>query len=269
MQTISEFIVDLELSSICNLNCIFCFRDQIKRTSPFLGEEAVDHLIKHLDGHKVVWFSGMGEPFLHPHIAAIVAKIKGSGAKIYSNTNGTAPEFKRRLPECIQNGLDFVNVSIYGLDRVFYQGNTGKDVFELVKQNVNFLRESGLSHRISYVCTEATPENIKERLQDIFEVENIRLLSRHHRSRADKESVFSYRCGLVENYLFISSDGHIFSCVNDVAGINNFGRNIIQAAQAKRAGYPFTICQHCDSGKGRNSLATGFAEKVLNLGMKK
>jgi len=218
IKIIKETIVDLELSSVCNLSCIYCPRDKIKRKRRFIDLSSINQLADHLDPGKIVWFSGMGEPFLHPDLTAIITILRTSGALIYTNTNATAPHFQKTLTAAQQAGLNFVNVSVYGFDTESFQFTSQRDLFLILKENIEFLKASGLPYRLSYVQTEESPPNIKDRLETTFETKHIRLLKQHHRSFAPRPSP-KIQCGLAQNYLFISSDGDIFPVLTTSAAL--------------------------------------------------
>lgn len=264
---IKEFIIDLELSSVCNLFCVYCPRDKIKRERKFITQNAISQLAKHVGPNKIIWFSGMGEPFLHSKIDLVVEKLKATGAMVYANTNGTALNFKEHLIAAVDAGLDFLNISVYGLDYLSYKNTTTKDLFNQLRENILTIKETVIPYRISYVANSQTPVNIRAILRTAFGTNNIRILREHHRSFLKNQQKI-IDCGLAHNYLFISCDGDVLSCVNDVSGINNFGKDILEGSEKKRSSFPFLNCAHCDSGRGIKSFNEDFMGKILDLSKK-
>lgn len=265
MARIEEIIIDLELSSICNLSCIHCPREKIRRKNTLLDWKTVDQLVNCIDSRNVVWFSGMGEPFLHPQIVEIVKKLKSTGAKVYTNTNASIPEFKERMSEAAKKGLDFVNVSVYGFDANTYKKTTKRDLFDTVKENIEFLKQLKMPLRLSYVIAPDSPADIKEKLESVYGTKNIRFLSLHQRSFAKDEQNIVGTCGVAKYYLFISCDGDVFPCVNDVAGENNLGNDILEASKTKKLHYPYDMCKHCNDPHRTIPFQEGYFAKVFDL----
>ena len=78
----------LEITNICNLNCLFCPKTgRAKRT---LSPEEFDLLTDNLRGKiKFLYFHLMGEPLLHPHLPQFIATAKAKGFVPVITTNGT------------------------------------------------------------------------------------------------------------------------------------------------------------------------------------
>ena len=177
-----ETVVDLELTSGCCSNCVFCPRDKIRRESPTISEEVVAELASHLSPRHVVWFSGMGEPLLHKDFVSIVKMLRRSGCLVYTNTNGMAPLTEVKLAVAQP---DFINLSLYGLDRESFEKTTGRrDGFDIVQARIQWLRTSGLRWRLSYVTGDfnaSVRADLKAKL-DEMSGGNARLLTAHSRT---------------------------------------------------------------------------------------
>jgi len=266
--SIRETVVDLELSSICNLSCGFCPRDEIKRKNPFINDATIEQLAEHIDEDKIIWFSGMGEPFLHPDIIRIIKRLKETGTLVYTNTNGTSRQFRENVGSAVEAGIDFVNVSAYGTDAESYRRNTNRDVFSKVLEGISLLQIWGIPHRISYVVTEDTPENIRDILIKSYGVENVYLRRHYDRCFAASEQPIPKVCSLAQHYIFISSDGNVFSCVNDVKGVTNRGTDILAASKLKQERFPFGICGSCNYGGKDRKLSDGYFEAIRRLSQK-
>ena len=260
-----ETVIDLELTSGCCSNCVFCPRDKIRRQSSMISEDVVAELATHLSSRHVVWFSGMGEPLLHKSFVSIVKILRWSGCLVYTNTNGMAPLTEVKLGVAQP---DFVNLSLYGLDRESFEKTTGQDGFDLVQARIQWLKTSGLRWRLSYVTEEQDPAkltDIKARLQEMSGG-NARILTKHSRAFGEEGQQVQPVCGLCEHYLFVACDGRILSCAHDVSAENAFSGTILWAAQAKRATYPFQNCSRCDSqGLKKKALEPGYFDKVRRL----
>lgn len=80
--------VYLEITNVCNLSCAFC--PGTARRARFLSPAEFEALAGKLVGHtRYLYFHLMGEPLLHPELAALL-KIAGRlGFRVNLTTNGT------------------------------------------------------------------------------------------------------------------------------------------------------------------------------------
>jgi len=66
----------LEVTNICNFNCLFCTYDLMKRKQGFMDVKLFKRLIDEISKSKKVekvLFCVMGEPLLHPHIMDMIS----------------------------------------------------------------------------------------------------------------------------------------------------------------------------------------------------
>lgn len=78
----------LEITNICNLNCVFCPKNERKKKKLSLVE--FDMLTDRLQGEiKFLYFHLMGEPMLHPDLPAFVQMARQKGFIPVLTTNGT------------------------------------------------------------------------------------------------------------------------------------------------------------------------------------
>jgi len=80
----------LSLSEACNHKCLFCVYDYIDRTKTYLDRDAVDRFVTELAGSglRAVYFSGEGEPLMHPNAVEIIQNTKARGVDCALNSNG-------------------------------------------------------------------------------------------------------------------------------------------------------------------------------------
>lgn len=78
----------LEITNVCNLNCVFC--PKTTREKHTLTLEEFDTLTNRLKGEvKFLYFHLMGEPFLHPQLPQFVLMARQKGFVPVLTTNGT------------------------------------------------------------------------------------------------------------------------------------------------------------------------------------
>lgn len=78
----------LEITNVCNLDCVFCPKTQ--RGKHRLTIDEFETLTDKLKGHvRFLYFHLMGEPFLHPHLAQFIKIARGKDFVPVLTTNGT------------------------------------------------------------------------------------------------------------------------------------------------------------------------------------
>lgn len=78
----------LEITNICNLDCLFCPKTTRAKRTLTVGE--FDRLTDRLRGEvKFLYFHLMGEPLLHAHLPQFIAMAKEKGFVPVLTTNGT------------------------------------------------------------------------------------------------------------------------------------------------------------------------------------
>ena len=78
----------LEITNICNLDCVFCAKT--KRKKAMLSSEEFDQLTDKLRGKiQFLYFHLMGETFLHPQLPQFISLARQKGFTPVLTTNGT------------------------------------------------------------------------------------------------------------------------------------------------------------------------------------
>ena len=121
--------VQIDLTDHCNNNCIACWcnspllsKERLNRTKHALSKELVKNFITEISrmGTKNIFFSGGGEPFMHPEIIEIVAHAKSLGLSCAINTNFTLVN-EKIIQRLIDLGLDNITVSIWAATSKIYK----------------------------------------------------------------------------------------------------------------------------------------------------
>lgn len=138
--------VQIDLTNNCNNNCVACWCN-----SPLLGDKAIspevkghtleyDAVIKLIDnlsgmGTRELFFSGGGEPFMHPEVMDLLAYAKSKSFICYLNTNFTLVD-ENRLNRLKKIGLDYLVVSLWAATPQTYTAthpNKSEDTFLRMK----------------------------------------------------------------------------------------------------------------------------------------
>jgi len=129
--------IDLEPTTKCNLNCIFCQVPGWSRSR--LPDLTFDNFKKVIDKFpllKSIKLQGMGEPFLNPELLSMIdfCNKKGISATIFNNgtvlNDHTIKELFKSPPDYLVFSLDTVNRKTYNIIR-------GKDMLEKVLENID------------------------------------------------------------------------------------------------------------------------------------
>jgi len=140
--------VIIENTNICNLSCIFCANEQMKRKKDFISEELFVSIIKQCVKYGIpnVLIQGFGEPLLDKDYVKKVQYAKNEGVPlVHCVTNGTLL-FNEVSEELIKAGLDYLYISVdaatdqtYGnIHRVPIKGHPS-DKFHTVIKNIDDL----------------------------------------------------------------------------------------------------------------------------------
>lgn len=107
----------LEVTNVCNLNCVFC--PKTSRKPQYITEEEFNFIVDRLAGKvRFLYLHLMGEPLLHPLLPVFVATARAKGLQPIVTTNGTLLDKNMPLAE---SGAYKVQISLHS-----HEGN-GKD----------------------------------------------------------------------------------------------------------------------------------------------
>jgi MoaA/NifB/PqqE/SkfB family radical SAM enzyme len=106
----------VEVTNLCNLDCITCMRNVWGEPPGKMSEETFERLfetVKGMSPRPTVFFGGYGEPLLHHRLVEWVKRLKGLEARVEVITNGLLLTEERSL-QFIRAGLDMLWVSLDG-----------------------------------------------------------------------------------------------------------------------------------------------------------
>ena len=119
----------LEITNICNLNCLFC--PKTDREKAYLTIDEFDALTDKLIGEiNFLYFHLMGEPLLHPRLTDFIAIAREKGFVPIITTNGTLLSKAHNLTE---TGLHKIQISLHS-----QEGNAKEDLKEYIRDVMEF-----------------------------------------------------------------------------------------------------------------------------------
>jgi len=83
--------VHIELTNICDFNCVFCPKSEMKRPYGYMDTALAKRIITEIKENNIcekITFHVMGEPTLHPDFFEILSYAQDSGVKVGLTTNG-------------------------------------------------------------------------------------------------------------------------------------------------------------------------------------
>nr|ADH42966.1 predicted Fe-S oxidoreductases [uncultured SAR11 cluster alpha proteobacterium H17925_38M03] len=133
---------DLEVASVCDLACGFCYRQYVSTPDKIMKKELAFKLIDQASNMQIpsMKFNWRGEPLLNPQLPKIVNYAKKKGIlETIINTNATKLDEKLSR-ELIESGLDIMIYSFDGGTKETYEkmrpGRFSKNNFDNIYQNI-------------------------------------------------------------------------------------------------------------------------------------
>ena len=119
----------LEITNICNLNCLFC--PKTDREKAYLTIEEFNTLTDKLRGEiNFLYFHLMGEPLLHPRLTEFIGIAREKGFVPIITTNGTLLSKAHNLTE---TALHKIQISLHS-----QEGNAKENLEEYIRDVMEF-----------------------------------------------------------------------------------------------------------------------------------
>jgi len=219
---IPEFpmLIDIEPTNKCNLRCVFCNINVMKRKTGFMDMALYKKFLDEIEGKCFfLKFSRWGEPFMHPEIYNMFAMAKERGINTHVTTNGILID-----PKHLEN-VDTIYFSFQGLTKEEYAKiRCNKYYDEIVTTIDTIMEHEPRPHvRLSTSVLDESPEEIEafvkewENRVDVVQIGKT-IFSWVHDERFEHRQTFNYRtepCNDVRVRLNIDYDGLISACCAD------------------------------------------------------
>lgn len=269
-------LFDIEAASACNMVCSFCPRDEMARPERVMLPETFDRVLAFLPDDAVVMFSGLGDSLLNPHLERFVAALTARQLSSCVITNGLRLT-PHRAQALVDAGLREFQVSVHGLDAGSLAPvvTRGADPARVARHldALAAMRPDGVRVRVNFV---ETPENApsRELVRAWAEARGFRFFYRRLHTRGGSltlrrpaEGVEG--CGIFAAVTFVTVEGDLLPCVNDVRGEGRLGHvadvSFEQLQRRKRevieAGRWFAPCRGCNDDYRWVILANGAVDE--------
>ncbi|MBQ8803687.1 MAG: radical SAM protein [Tyzzerella sp.] len=128
----------IEPSSLCNLNCSMCFRNNwFEEKKGLMSKDTKNILFQIFQKSNIetVFFGGMGEPLMHPDIIEMVSCAVQAGKRTELITNATLLN-STMVKNLLRAGLHCLWVSMDGFSRESYEGIRKGSMYSLIMKNL-------------------------------------------------------------------------------------------------------------------------------------
>lgn len=229
-QDAGEFplLVDIEMSSICNLRCPMCYTitDEFKEkvNVKLIDWDLFQKIVDEISGKvPALRLSLRGESLLHPDFIKAVKYAKDKGIKEVSTlTNGAklTPKYAEKL---IQAGIDWITISVDGLNQA-YEEIRKPIKFETILNHIKYIsiykKQNNLSKPVLKV--QSIWPAIKDNPQEYYDVFSpyadlvaFNPLIDYLSNDQNIQYIENFCCPQQYQRLVIGSDGLVMKCSND------------------------------------------------------
>ena len=166
--------INVEPTNLCNMHCKLCPNPMMTRPRGRMAMDLFRRIAKECAHRRVgLWLQYMGEPFMHPHIMAMISEAKDAGIqKVGLSTNAFFLDDKRSH-EILASGLDRLECSVDALNAAEFQEYRGSEHFQEVMHNIESFLEVKKHDRSSKPITSiqymASSLSRDQRVKEIIE----------------------------------------------------------------------------------------------------
>ncbi|MCX6765125.1 MAG: radical SAM/SPASM domain-containing protein, partial [Candidatus Nealsonbacteria bacterium] len=237
---VSEYplLVDLELSTFCDLNCPFCYtisEEFKKKVKPRLMDfKLFKKIIDEISGKVfAIRLSLRGEPMIHPRFIDAVKYAKAKNVKEVStltNASKLTPEF---FTKAMKAGIDWITVSFDGLYEE-YERNRRPLKFNVIYKRLKRIKEiKDESNRVKPVmkvqavwpAIEKDPSAYYDKISKVSDLVAFNPMIDFNDPAPHKEIRYedSFSCPQIYQRLVVGADGLAMPCANDERGEHIIG----------------------------------------------
>ncbi|MDD4984050.1 MAG: radical SAM protein [Candidatus ainarchaeum sp.] len=164
----SPDILDMQITTHCNMNCKFCYANINKKEGNNLDFKYIKTVFNDAKKKGLCFVSITGgEPTLHPDFYKIVNYAKSLGFAIHLNTNGTI--INKKIISVLKKINNF-GVSFDSIDEKDFLFLRGVDKKNRVLENIKKIINNGLNPTIVIVVNAINKKNIMQLVDNLVEV---------------------------------------------------------------------------------------------------
>ncbi len=267
-------LVDIELSSVCNLKCPMCYTitEEFKQkvNNKFMDFLLFKKIIDEIKGKvPAIRLSLRGESTLHPKFVECIKYAKEKGIKEISTlTNGSKLDMDF-FKQIVEAGIDWITISVDGLNEEYEKIRMPLKFSEILKKisdiaeykKTNNLHKPVIKIQSIWPSIKNNPEEFYNTFEPITDLIAFNPLIDYLQKDTDIVYIDNFTCPQQYQRLLIGADGKVMVCSNDeendcIIGDINFetiykvwhGEKLIhfRKMQLEENGFMnFSICKKC------------------------
>jgi sulfatase maturation enzyme AslB (radical SAM superfamily) len=231
--------VYIELTDMCNLDCIMCDRRSLTRPSGLMDIELFEKVIGDASAIGVpdVKLNRFGEPLLHPGLFNMIEYAKAKGiSHVYFTSNATLLD-EKKAEMLLSSGLDSITFSVDGATKETYERIRVKSSYDKVVNNIRRfieMRDSRGQKKPYVVINTIYMQDTKDEILNVFKqwkhlVNRINVLpvgqygSIENLAPIQKKLIERKPCHQPFDRLMVLWNGDVTVCCADINGVLKTG----------------------------------------------
>ena len=168
---INTIALYIELTSLCNLNCPYCYNDSGCKSSSLQYDLLVNRIDELIGNYNCTVSLSGGEPLLYERMDDLLLFLKSKQIMTSIATNGTLVD-RRFVNFVTQNNilLSHVQISMDGSTNVIDSYSRGQNHFQQAISAIHLLNDTGIKVNINFVITRHNYLDIENMIQFAIDV---------------------------------------------------------------------------------------------------
>jgi len=162
-------ILDVEITNVCNLFCVMCARNVMKRNVGFMELRLFKEILRQAAKSGVcsaIRFNGYGEQLLHKDFFEMAALAKKEGFLVHVNSNGMCLN-KRNIEKLLSSGVDSIKFSFQGTNKKEFERMRRGANYEKFRQGIKSLIKRRNFLRLKHPFVQIATTILDERKEDV------------------------------------------------------------------------------------------------------
>lgn len=162
------YILDMEATNVCNLNCIMCPHQIMTRERGYMDFDIYKGIVDECarEGLLGMRFIRFGEPLLNPKIFEMIKYAKGRGIITHMTTNGISLT-RSKAKKVIDSGIDSIIFSLQGTTGNEYERMRDNKLYGKLVSNIKYLVELRGEKDLSRPHIQVTTTTLDESKEEV------------------------------------------------------------------------------------------------------
>ncbi|MBZ9570979.1 radical SAM protein [Methanobrevibacter sp. TMH8] len=168
----APFQIVWNITNACNLRCVHCYEGaSVKRKDELSKDQIINSLeVMGEVGVTSIAFSG-GEPTIHPNILDFINSAQDNGMFPAIATNGYTLKDKEKASKFVDNGLEFVQISLDGLNPETHDSfRKVNGAWDRAVQSIENFVDMGIFVEVATTVTEHNVDEIPEMIDFLKDI---------------------------------------------------------------------------------------------------